>query len=134
MTRRIVQFAASVPVCAAILVLARFAHAQGGPERQFLIEDDSAIPGHQILLTEASLGVGEREGRHTHPGTLIGYLLEGELTLEREGEPTVVLKPGDSILVKPGQIHEGINTGDVPVKALATFVVEKDKPLSTPVP
>ena len=65
---------------------------------------------------------------------MVGYMLEGELTLEREGQPTVVLKPGDSLLLEPGQSHEGINTGDVPVKALVTFVVEKDEPLATPVP
>lgn len=106
------------------------AHAQVGPERQFLLQEDLAIPGYEVVLAEATLAVGEREGKHTHPGTLVGHMLEGELTLEQEGLPSVVLKPGDSILVEPGQIHEGINTGDVPVKALVTFVVEKSKPLS----
>ena len=130
--RLVVPFATSAVVFAVIISLVRFAHAQAGPERKFLIEEDLEIPGYQILVTTATLGVGEREGRHTHPGTLVGYLLEGQLTLERDGQPPVALKPGDSILVKPGQIHEGINTGSVPTKALAMFVVEKDKPLSTP--
>jgi quercetin dioxygenase-like cupin family protein len=118
----------------AILAVARFAQAQAGPEREFLLQEDLAIPGYQIVLTEATLAVGAREGRHTHPGTLVGHMIEGELTLEQEGKPTVVLRPGDSVLVQPGQVHEGINTGDVPVKALVTFVVEKDKPLSTATP
>ena len=118
----------------AILAVARFAQAQAGPEREFLLQEDLTIPGYQIVLTEATLDVGKREGKHVHPGTLVGRMLEGELTLEREGQPTIVLNVGDSVLVEPGQIHEGINTGKVPVKALVVFVVEKDKPLSTPVP
>jgi hypothetical protein len=97
----------------AILAVARFAQAQAGPERQFLIEEDLAIPGYRVALAEATLGVGEREGKHTHPGTLVGRILEGELTMEQEG---------------------GINTGNVPVKALVTFILEKDKPLATPAP
>lgn len=117
-----------------VLTVAELAHTQAGPDREFLIQQDLGIPGYQIVLAEATLAVGQREGRHTHPGTLVGRVYEGELTLEREGQPTIVLKPGDSVLVEPGQVHEGINTGNVPVKALVTFVVEKDKPLSTPAP
>jgi quercetin dioxygenase-like cupin family protein len=30
---------------------------------------------------------GAREVRHTHPGPLSGYVLEGTLTLEHEGRP-----------------------------------------------
>jgi quercetin dioxygenase-like cupin family protein len=118
----------------AILAVARFAQAQAGPEREFLLQEDLAIPGYRVALAEATLGVGEREGKHTHPGTLVGRILEGELTMEQEGKPTIVLRAGDSVLVEPGQIHEGINTGNVPVKALVTFILEKDKPLSTPAP
>jgi quercetin dioxygenase-like cupin family protein len=43
-----------------------------------------------------------------------------------------MLKAGDAILIEPRQVHEGINKGNVPVKALVTFIVEKGKPLSTP--
>jgi quercetin dioxygenase-like cupin family protein len=62
------------------------------------------------------------------------WILEGELTMEQEGKPTIVLRAGDSVFVEPGQIHEGINTGNMPVKALVTFILEKDKPLATPAP
>jgi quercetin dioxygenase-like cupin family protein len=70
-------------------------------------------------------------GRHTHPGTLVARMIEGELTLEQEGKPTIALAAGDAVLIEPGQVHEGINTGDIPVRAIATFVVEKDKTLAT---
>ena len=53
------------------------------------------------------------------------------LTLDYDGKPTVSYKPGESFYVEPGKIHEGINKGTTPVKAIATFIVEKGKPLAT---
>ena len=85
------------------------------------------------MLVSVTIAVGGREGRHTHAGTLIGQVLDGELTLESEGRPTVTYRAGDSISVEPGQVHEGINLGKTPVKALVTFIVEKGKPLTTQV-
>jgi quercetin dioxygenase-like cupin family protein len=49
-----------------------------------------------------------------------------------EGQPTKILKPGDPVLIEPRQVHEGINKGSVPVKALVTLIVEKGKPSSSP--
>ena len=109
------------------------AQAQVGVERKILLQQDLEIPGYQTLLVQVTVAVGGREGVHTHPGTLIAQLLEGELTLEVEGHPTRILKAGDAVLIEPGRRHEGVNTGNVPVKALATFIVEKDKPVTTQV-
>jgi hypothetical protein len=36
--------------------------------------------------------------------------------------------------VEAGKIHFGINSSDAPVKFIATLIVEKGKPSSTPVP
>ena len=44
------------------------------------------------------------------------------------------IRAGDSVFIEGGKIHEGINKGASPVKAVATFVVEKGKPLTTPAP
>ena len=84
------------------------------------------------MLADVTLAVVGREGRHSHSGTLVAQILEGELTLELEGHPTKIVKAGEAVLVEPGQVHEGINKGGVPIKALATFIVEKGKPLATP--
>jgi hypothetical protein len=35
--------------------------------------------------------------------------------------------------IEPGKIHEGINKGTSPVKAIATFVIEKGK-VTSPAP
>ena len=108
--------------------------AQVGPSRKVLIQRDLDIPGYEVILNEASLPVGGREGKHRHPGAFVGYLLEGEMTLETEGQPSTTLKAGDSAFVPAGQIHEGINTGKVPIRALVTFIVKKGATLTTPAP
>src|SRR5262252_7340890 len=99
-------------------------------QRKVLLQQDFEVPGYEVLLIEATLPVGGREGKHTHPGTMVGYILEGTMDLEIEGKPTLSLKAGDSAIVEGGKVHEGINRGRVPIKALVTFIVQKGKPLT----
>jgi quercetin dioxygenase-like cupin family protein len=122
-------------VAAAIVLMspASSVQAQTGLERKVLLQQDLDIPGYETLLVAVTIAVGGREGRHTHAATLVGQVLEGELTLEQEGLPTRTYRAGDSIMIKPGQIHEGINTGKTPIRALVTFIAEKGKPLTTQV-
>jgi quercetin dioxygenase-like cupin family protein len=125
-------------VVAAVVVsavaLASSSSAQVGLERKILLQHDLTIAGYETILAEVTVAVGAREGRHWHAGTLVAYILEGELTLELEEHPTKLLRAGDSVLIEPHQVHEGINTGSVPVRALVTFIVEKGRPLSSPAP
>jgi quercetin dioxygenase-like cupin family protein len=124
----------AVALCAALVLSpASFLQAQTGVERKVLLQQDLNIPGYETVLAAVGIAVGGREGKHTHAGTALVYVEEGELTLEQQGLPTRTYKAGDSFLVKPGQVHEGINGGKTPVKAVATFIVEKGKPLTTQV-
>jgi hypothetical protein len=49
-----------------------------------------------------------------------------------DGRPPQALKPGESLEVPSGVVHDE-RTGDKPAKLLAVFTVEKGKPLATPV-
>jgi quercetin dioxygenase-like cupin family protein len=95
---------------------------------------DLAAPGYQSAMVLVEIPAGGREGRHTHPGEIFGYVLEGSLTLDNEGKPTTTYKSGDVFHVESGKVHEGINNGGSPAKAIVTFVVEKGKPLASPAP
>jgi quercetin dioxygenase-like cupin family protein len=118
-----------------VAVLAVAVHAQApAVVRTVLLQHDLAIPGYSTALVSVEIPVGGREGRHTHPGLLIAHVESGAVTLDYEGMPTTTYKAGDSFVVEAGKIHEGINNGTVPVKLLATFVVEKGKPLTTTLP
>ena len=72
--------------------------------------------------------------RHTHPGEEIIYVLEGApLEYQVEGKPSVTLKPGDVLFIPAGTIHAAKNVGSRKGAELATYVVEKGKPLLTEV-
>ena len=101
--------------------------------RKVLMQQD--VPnGAQLAVVSVEIPVGGREGRHTHSGPLIVYVQEGALTLDYEGKPTVTYKVGETFFVESGKIHEGINNGTVPIKALASFVTPKGAPLTTQAP
>ena len=107
---------------------------QPGIKRTILLRTDE--PGsqtHEAVMGVAEIAPGAMAGKHRHPGIEIGYILEGSVTLEHEGEPAKQLKAGDAFKNEPG-VHNARNTGTVPVKILAIYLVEKGKPIAEPVP
>lgn len=130
------RVAAGFVIAAAVAIGAgSLGHAQQpGVERKVLLQQDLAIPGYQAVLVALTVPVGAREGRHVHPGTVLVHVQDGGLTLDHDGRPTVTYKAGESFFVEAGKVHEGINRGNTPVKAVATFIVEKGKPMTTQVP
>lgn len=106
---------------------------QTGFTRTVLQKGDISAPGREAVQVRAEFAPGVAAGKHTHPGEELGYVMEGTLQLEVEGKPPVMLKAGDVFFVEAGRIHDGINVGAGNAKVLATYVVEKGKPLATPV-
>ena len=126
--------AAAIALAAALVAPAVVGAQQPTVKRTVLLQHDMLnVPNFQSALVLVEIPVGGREGRHTHAGTLLVRVESGELTLDYEGKPTVTYKPGESFFVDPGKIHEGINKGNTPVQAIASFVTEKGKPLTTQV-
>jgi mannose-6-phosphate isomerase-like protein (cupin superfamily) len=73
-------------------------------------------------------------GRHTHPGDEISYVLEGHAELLIDGQPPRIVKAGESFVFPAGIVHDAHNAGDVPIRLIGVYVVEKGKPLATPAP
>ena len=107
---------------------------QTGFKRTVLQQGDLSAPGREVVQVIAEIQPGAEAGRHTHPGEEITYVLEGALTLEIQGKPPVVKKAGEVFLIPAGTVHNARNAGTTVAKALATYVIEKGKPVSTPVP
>ena len=103
-------------------------------KRTILQQADISVPGHEVVSAVAEFQPGASVGRHTHPGEEIGYVIEGTVSLEQQGKPTVTLGPGQSFLIPAGTIHNATNTGTGVARLLATYIVEKGKPLATPAP
>ena len=81
---------------------------QSAIQRKTLLQQDSTITGYQATINIVEIPVGVSEIRHTHPGPLAVYVLEGTLILEHEGRPTTTYKTGDAVLIEAGKVHRGI--------------------------
>jgi quercetin dioxygenase-like cupin family protein len=102
--------------------------------RTVLLRQDLPMPNYEAVEIAVELPVGAREGRHTHAGVLIVHMLEGTMTYDHEGKERAEYGPGATFSAEPGKIHEGINNGDVTIKAIATLIAPKDQDLTTQVP
>ena len=104
---------------------------QAGFKRFELQRHDLSAQGREVVQARAEFDPGAAIGQHTHPGEEIGYVLEGTLELEVAGKPSMTLKAGEAFFVPPETIHAAKNVGKGQAKVLATYFVEKGKPLAT---
>jgi quercetin dioxygenase-like cupin family protein len=104
---------------------------QAGIKRTDLQRHDLSAPGREAVQVRVDFEPGAAFGRHTHPGEEIIYVLEGALEYQVDGKPPMTLKAGDVLFIPAGTIHAAKNVGSVTASELATYVVEKDKPLVT---
>jgi quercetin dioxygenase-like cupin family protein len=139
LTRRGFAGFASCAICAVAGFVATEASAQGAPPaattgltRKVLSQMDGPMPGYVTIIVEVDIEAGATVARHTHPGIESGYVLEGGLELPIEGQPTLMLKPGDSFQVPVGTPHAGGKPAEKKTKITSTYVVEKGKPLASP--
>ncbi|MFL5462536.1 MAG: cupin domain-containing protein [Gemmatimonadaceae bacterium] len=104
---------------------------QPGSKRTDLQRYDLSIPGREVVQVRVDFDPGYVAPRHTHFGEEIIYVLEGTLVYEVEGRPPTTYKAGDVLVVPAGAIHSVTNVGTSNGAELATYVVEKGKPLIT---
>ncbi len=109
------------------------ATASGGVSRKLLSRIDGPTPGYETLIMEATIEPGVVVGRHTHPGIESSYVLEGGFELPVQGQPTRMLKAGDGFQIPPETPHAGGKPGTERTKVLINYIVQKGKPLATPV-
>jgi len=91
------------------------------------------VPGtkYETVIGIAEIAPNVNIGRHTHPGPESGYMLEGEMVLFVDGQPEKTIRVGESYQVSASAIHDA-RTGPQGAKVIATYVVEKGKPLASP--
>ena len=122
-------------VAASVLLLAGALALQSGsaqsPQitRTDLQRHDLSVPGREIVQVRVDFAPGAAFGKHRHPGEEIVYVIEGELEYEVEGRSPVTLKAGEVLFIPAGVAHAARNVGDRNGAELATYLVEKGKPL-----
>jgi quercetin dioxygenase-like cupin family protein len=88
----------------------------------------NAVTGVVIFPPKASAG------HHLHHGIESGYVVSGEVEIIIDGQPGRIFHPGETFVTTRDHPHVSENPGDVEARAIVTWVVDADQPLTTPVP
>lgn len=124
---------------AALLMLSAQATAATPPEtpgitRTELQRHDLSTPGWEAIQIRVDFAPGAVAPQHMHPGEEMIYVLKGRIEYRLVGQPRVTLGAGDVLFIPSAKPHEAVNVGLEPASELATYVVDKSKPLVVPVP
>ena len=103
---------------------------QAGTKRIDLQRHDLSATGREVIQVRVEFDPGYVAPMHTHPGEEIIYVIEGTLEYEIGGKKSKV-KAGDVLFVPAGTPHTATNIGSDNGAELATYIVEKGKPLIT---
>jgi quercetin dioxygenase-like cupin family protein len=126
------MMAAAMLVAGSSLVpLLAQAHQPEGIARTQSLRQDLGNTGREAIQVRVDFAPGASFGMHTHPGEEIAYVLEGTLEYSFEKKPPVTLKAGDSLFIAAGEAHAARNVGSGKASELATYLVEKGKPILT---
>ena len=111
-------FAVALAAMAVIMIVATWAPGSAraqqqpqGVERKILMRQDLSMPGWESVMIQTTMQPGATEGWHTHPGTLVEYILQGPWTMELRGKPTATYQTGETFSIVEGQVHQAINPG-----------------------
>lgn len=133
MTKRMMM---GTGVTAALVVAALGTLAAQAPtfKRTVLQQHDLSAPGREAVMAAVEFPAGSETGRHTHPGEEISFVEAGPFVLEIDGQPTKTLQTGEPFFVPAGAVHNGHPEAGKTAKVVATYVIEKGKPVTTPAP
>jgi quercetin dioxygenase-like cupin family protein len=104
-----------------------------GVTRTELQRHDLSTPGREAIQVRVALAPGVAFPDHRHPGEEIIYVLEGTFEYRVGGRP-VTVAAGGVLFIPAGAVHSARNAGSGNAVELATYIVEKGRPLVEPVP
>lgn len=123
-------------IAVAALIVAS-ASAQQTAQAQFaelrrtnLMQHDLSIPGREVVQVRVEFPPGAGAAKHSHPGEELVYVIEGALEYELGGKAPITVKAGEVLFIPYGTPHAVKNVGSGNAVELATYVVEKGKPLA----
>lgn len=129
-------------VCGALAVMAWTSPAmaqQGAPAATAQAQNIQRIPlqrfdvpgtAYETVIGLAVIAPNVAIGRHLHPGVESGYVIEGSAEMLVDGQPPRQVKAGDSYVIPARTVHDA-KAGPGGARVIATYVVEKGKPLAT---
>jgi quercetin dioxygenase-like cupin family protein len=112
-----------------LAITAGTAQAQQGVTRTDLQRHDLSIPGRETVQARIDIAPGGTAPWHRHPGEEVIYVIEGSLEYQLEGKNPATFKAGEVLFIPAGVAHKAHNPGATNGAELATYIVEKGKPL-----
>ncbi len=88
----------------------------------------------KVTAAEITLKPGEQTGWHTHPVPMLGYMLEGELTVDYGPLGKRIYRKGDTLVEAMNEPHNGRNTGKGLMRILVVIMGAEGKPGSIDAP
>jgi quercetin dioxygenase-like cupin family protein len=80
-------------------------------------------PAKIAITTRVTYQPGARNRKHYHTSQVVFYVLDGEMIVQNEGKEPVTLKPGETLLVKPGTVHAHWNASTTAKLIFLEFVL-----------
>jgi len=84
---------------------------------------------HEAVQVRVDFAPGAGFPKHTHPGIEIAYVLEGTVEYQLGNQAPITLHTGDSVYIPEGTPHSARNVGETKASELATYLLEKGKPV-----
>ncbi|TDX10469.1 cupin domain-containing protein [Flavobacterium sp. S87F.05.LMB.W.Kidney.N] len=113
----------------ALIVTNTVSAQQSGIKRTDLQRYDLSVPGYETVQARIDFDAHTAFGKHSHPGEEVIYVLDGVLEYEVEGQSPVTLKAGEVLFIPAGVVHSARNNSHAKASELATYIVEKGKPV-----
>ena len=109
------------------------ASPQHAPAIKRTVLNKVEVPGanYDVIYALVEIQANAMVGRHTHPGAVFVYVLEGDYSFSLDGRAWKVYKSGELFRIEPLDIHDE-KAGAEGAKLLAVFTVERGKPLASP--
>jgi len=139
--RAVIRMAPVFPIAVAAggiasdLAVAQGGYEQGGPKATQILRSDLLGQGNQVqesVVTLVEFSSGQAAPWHMHPGAQeILYLVEGNLTVEVEGQEAKTISAGDIVLT-PAEVPHSVRNAGTSVTAKGVVMhsrADKQKPL-----
>jgi quercetin dioxygenase-like cupin family protein len=99
---------------------------------ELMRRDLIGAPGKEVLMITVKYLAGAASLPHRHDAQVFVYVLEGEVTMQLQGQAPVTLRPGQSFYEGPNDIHEvSANASQTaPARILVFMVKDKGEPAS----
>jgi quercetin dioxygenase-like cupin family protein len=123
MNRRSLALFAAVAAFSFVGAQGAAAHEIKPAVTKLLNQPLAGIAGKEANVVLFEVGPGWTIGNHSHPGHIFVYMLQGTLKIEVDGDPTVVLSPGDIVYEVPDRNMVGSNVSSTEGARFLVFQV-----------